>query len=190
MKRMESEAVSVARALIERIIGEVSSKSNSLYDVGANLGASLAEGLRSMIDEVQRAAQELANAANEAIKDVDTSLKPGDSAWSGNYGEKRSYSAVQPVYDMSSTPSVMSARSGFSTTSGSFDVSNSVANAGRTAYIMNRKDYEQEEHPRNMEPSSIQFVQNNYSPKTLSRIDIYRQTKNLLSQSKEKVVSK
>ena len=35
----------------------------------------------------------------------------------------------------------------------------------------------------NKEPN-IQFVQNNYSPKALSRLDIYRQTKNQLSTLK------
>ena len=35
----------------------------------------------------------------------------------------------------------------------------------------------------NKEPN-IQFVQNNYSPKALSRFDIYRQTKNQLSMLK------
>ena len=34
---------------------------------------------------------------------------------------------------------------------------------------------------------AVQFTQNNYSPKTLSRTDIYRQTKNILSQAKEVV---
>ena len=187
IKRMESEAISVARALIERIVGEVSSKSNSLYDVGANLGASLADGLRSMIDDVRRAAEELTNAANEAIKDIDTS---GGSSLGGNYGEKASYSSVQPVYEMGSTPTVMSARSGFSTSSSSLDLSNSVASVGRTAYSMQKNTNVQEEPIRIQEQPSINFVQNNYSPKALSRIDIYRQTKNLLSQSKEKVVSK
>lgn len=33
--------------------------------------------------------------------------------------------------------------------------------------------------------NSYQFVQNNYSPKALSRIDIYRDTKNQFAQFKE-----
>ncbi len=34
------------------------------------------------------------------------------------------------------------------------------------------------------QPPSIQFTQNNYSPKALSRLDIYRQTKNQISALK------
>jgi gas vesicle protein len=37
------------------------------------------------------------------------------------------------------------------------------------------------------QPNSVYFVQNNYSPKALSRIDIYRQTKNQISTLKELV---
>ena len=33
-------------------------------------------------------------------------------------------------------------------------------------------------------PSQINFTQNNYSPKSLSRYEIYRQTKNQISQLK------
>ena len=37
------------------------------------------------------------------------------------------------------------------------------------------------------QPASFNFTQNNYSPKALSNIEIYRQTRNLVSQAKAKV---
>lgn len=54
-------------------------------------------------------------------------------------------------------------------------------------YRLNRttkqKDVTVNDKPNNTEPQ-VQFTQNNYSPKALSRIDIYRQTKNQLSTLK------
>ena len=186
LKQMEAELLSVSRSLIEKVVGEVSSKSNALYDVGVSLGASLADGLRSMIDEVRQAGKDLANAASNGAGDIDIS-GGGGSSGGGSYGERSSVRQVMTMSDISRNSKSVST---FGTNG--VNLSNSIGNAAKTATSMNYKDYKLDNQTSKKTSSdpTVQFNQYNYSPKALSRIDIYRQTKNLLSQSKEKVATK
>lgn len=65
------------------------------------------------------------------------------------------------------------------------DLSSSVSSKMAARESANAKLAEAATKQASKEPTSISFTQNNYSPKALSRIDIYRDTKNQLSRMKK-----
>lgn len=216
IRDMETESASVARSLVEKIVGEVSSRSNALYEAGRNLAASLADGLRAGIDDVRRAAQELADAAGSINSGPSYGGGNDDNEESGggSYGERSSAyknlqksmaafstafqngidsePTIRPVMDLSEIEKDSTKLNEMLNSNRTLDLTRSISNTAMTARSMKRTSELTTSEPEHnsTNPASIQFVQNNYSPKALSRIDIYRQTKNQISQMKEKVVMK
>ena len=56
--------------------------------------------------------------------------------------------------------------------------------AGRLPVIQTQSSYQESQNGSSSSPSGLSFVQNNYSPKALSRIEIYRQTQNQINAMK------
>ena len=112
--------------------------------------------------------KEAINATQDSLKNLDgMSLNP----------------VITPVIDLSNVNKGLAAiDQGFE--SRTLNVASSARNAYATGAgfgQQNSMDYQQKTSDR----GNIQFIQNNYSPKALSRIDIYRSTRNQISQAKE-----
>ena len=67
------------------------------------------------------------------------------------------------------------------------DVDPALSNMNAVASYMGNRGVEKSQETKPNTPASFNFTQNNYSPKALSRIDIYRQTRNQFSTVKEMI---
>lgn len=67
------------------------------------------------------------------------------------------------------------------------DVDPALSNMNAVASYMGNRGVKKSQETEPSTPASFNFVQNNYSPKALSRINIYRQTRNQFSTVKEMI---
>lgn len=67
------------------------------------------------------------------------------------------------------------------------DVDPALSNMNAVASYMGNRSSNESPVAQNSTPTSFNFTQNNYSPKPLSRIDIYRQTRNQFSTVKDMI---
>lgn len=160
----------------------IHSPSKKFMEIGRYSAEGLAEGLRIYSKVAENQAGKMANSVLKAASDP---LSLIDSALSS---ESDPSIVIRPVMDLSAiqngTKQLQRMTGGFSgfslngtlTTSkasmSSFKSSGATETQVQGSFSGNR---------------SVQFVQNNYSPKALSRVEIYRQTKNQLAMIKEAV---
>ena len=90
---------------------------------------------------------------------------------------------IRPVFDLSELKRGANEANGLLFNKPSIDVSQSRRNVSRVASTMTQDQTPAMQTTTN-QGAVLNYVQNNYSPKELSRIDIYRQTKNQLSTVK------
>ena len=90
---------------------------------------------------------------------------------------------IRPVFDLSELKKGANEANGLLFNKPSIDVSQSRRNVSRVASTMTQDQTPAMQTTTN-QGAVLNYVQNNYSPKELSRIDIYRQTKNQLSTVK------
>ena len=90
---------------------------------------------------------------------------------------------IRPVFDLSELKRGANEANGLLFNKPSIDVSQSRRNVSRVAATMTQDQTPAMQTTTN-QGAVLNYVQNNYSPKELSRIDIYRQTKNQLSTVK------
>lgn len=150
----------------------IASPSKEFAKLGKFSDEGLANGLIEYSRLVKNAGSEVGkeaiNATQDSLKNLDgMSLNP----------------VITPVIDLSNVNKGLAAiDQGFE--SRTLNVASSARNAYATGAgfgQQNSMDYQQKTSDR----GNIQFIQNNYSPKALSRIDIYRSTRNQISQAKE-----
>lgn len=120
------------------------------------------------IDTVAEAAAGLNNAIYEAVNATDSIL------------DESLNPVITPVVDMGGVSDSISSLNGMFGTR-SFDLATNIQNGNenREAALTQMTAKDSSATP------SMTFVQNNYSPKALSRIDIYRDSKTLFAQAKE-----
>ena len=154
----------------------INSPSKEFAKIGMYADEGFANGLRQFSGMVTTSAEDLGNSAIHALKS--TISKISDVIESNI----DSSPVIRPVIDLSNI------KAGGDKISQLFN-----QNRGLNLDIANRKIPNMEKPvssnvPRQSETpgqeSKISFVQNNYSPKTLSRLDIYRQTRNQISTMK------
>lgn len=160
----------------------IHSPSRKFIEVGKYSAEGLAEGLRIY---ARIASDQAGKMANSVIKAASEPLSVLDSIIESNLNEEP---VIRPVMDLSAiqngTKQLQRMTNGFSGFSldGTFTTSkasmSSFKQSGKVDTSTNGNSYGNR---------SVQFVQNNYSPKALSRVEIYRQTKNQLAMIKEAV---
>lgn len=135
---------------------------------------------------VEQASEDMGKASYDSMKTVLSGLSSGlDSSI-------KTSPVIRPVLDLGSVekdaPKIASMLSGRT-----LDLSRNVSYAGvvansiRSSYDRQNSSNRQNGSNQTVQPASFNFTQNNYSPKALSNIEIYRQTRNLVSQAKAKV---
>lgn len=143
-------------------------------------------GIYDKMHLVEQASEDMGKASYDSMKTVLSGLSSGL-----DFSIKTS-PVIRPVLDLGSVekdaPKIASMLSGRT-----LDLSRNVSYAGvvansiRSSYDRQNSSNRQNGSNQTVQPASFNFTQNNYSPKALSNIEIYRQTRNLVSQAKAKV---
>lgn len=170
-KQMESLANAMVTA-VKKALG-IKSPSKELAKVGVWANKGLIKGLESSASSVNDAAEQVAEDALETLRKslVDISALAMDGVdWQP---------VIRPVLDLSGVREGAGALNslfdaGVSASSG-YTLASSVAGSMSGDSVVDTPV---------VLPGSTTFIQNNYSPKSLSSADIYRQSKNLLSIKK------
>ena len=163
---------------------DINSPSREFRSLGVSSGEGLVYGMDDMGASVEKASSSMVGGAYNSAKlmlskvldllDSDVSLSP----------------TITPVLDLSS---VRSGASEIDSMLGKTEVLNVEATTSRISGIAanvstsSRNGIITDETRSNSSATSYNFTQNNYSPKSLSRADIYRQTKNQFSMLKGSV---
>ena len=141
-----------------------------MYGSGRYTIMGFVNGLLDFAQDVYSAGSEVGNQARDGL------LTSMSSIASLVDGSMEYQPTIRPVLDLSNVET------------GSRQLSSlfSSDQAMRISASMNRANETKNQNESENQPSSTvyQFTQNNYSPKALSRLDIYRQTKNQFSTLK------
>lgn len=153
------------------------SPSKEAYKLGVYFDMGLINAVVAGYDEVESVAYSLGTRACDGLNEgIQNGVEGG----------------ITPVIDMSD---VMDALDDFDSTYrptikprlDMSDVNPALSNMNAVASYMGNRGVEKSQETKPSTPASFNFTQNNYSPKALSRIDIYRQTRNQFSTVKEMI---
>ena len=153
------------------------SPSKEAYKLGVYFDMGLINAVVAGYDEVESVAYSLGTRACDGLNEgIQNGVEGG----------------ITPVIDMSD---VMDALDNFDNTYrptikprlDMSDVDPALSNMNAVASYMGNRGVEKSQETKPSTPASFNFTQNNYSPKALSRIDIYRQTRNQFSTVKEMI---
>ena len=133
-------------------------------EIGKNLVLGLAEGLRMYAGEAVNAAEELAGTTLDSMKDTIA----GIGQMLNNDVEDP---VIKPVLDLSDV------EEGARTLNNMFSTTQALNASASISDLQNGQ--------LNGSKLGTTFIQNNYSPKALSRVEIYRQTRNQFSAYRE-----
>ena len=158
-----------------KILG-IGSPSKVFYDIGKNVILGLSNGIRQNADIPNNSMEDLVGTVVDTVStipdildglvDLDPTITPVLDLTQVQNGVTQMNSMLAP------TPIVPATSSGQAS---SISASQAAASADETV-------------PNSGDLASITFQQNNYSPESLSEIDIYRQTKNQLAQARNVLV--
>lgn len=153
------------------------SPSKEAYKLGVYFDMGLINAVVAGYDEVESVAYSLGTRACDGLNEgIQNGVEGG----------------ITPVIDMSD---VMDALDDFDSTYrptikprlDMSDVDPALSNMNAVASYMGSRGVEKSQETEPSTPASFNFTQNNYSPKALSRIDIYRQTRNQFSTVKDMI---
>lgn len=156
---------------------ESKSPSKATERIGKYAGQGLVNGLVSYVDAVSSTAKELGNSAVSGLGDVVSRIS---DSLSGNLDMNPT---IRPVLDLSD---ITTGGKQIDKLLGSKEF-NVTATVNKLAPIVTDMQASKNVETQINQPAagtSVSLVQNNYSPKSLSRLDIYRQTKSLISTAK------
>ena len=168
----ENAARAVARAAADAAAAELDEHSPSKvgYAIGNFFGRGFANGIISTNDNSYSAGSNMANAAKEGLtKAIMAVAKSLDDDFNMQ-------PTIRPVLDLSDVESKMGKLSSMFGMNQVMSISSSM-NTNPSRAIQNGA-------PASTSGNIYQFTQNNYSPKPLNRIEIYRQTRNQFSAMK------
>ena len=181
-------AVDAAKALAQAITAttsgtlQIGSPSKLSYKFGRWWDIGAANGLNSASGYVENASESVSNTIVDTMR---TALQEANDILSGDVSTQP---VITPIINLDN------AKAGIRSLGASFNSSAFRVNASlgkintpsdRLADIESRLN-----NPETPGSNQYQFIQNNYSPKALSKIDIYRQTKSQFAQFRGQVNSK
>ena len=184
----KQDAVDAAKALAQAISEitsgtlQIGSPSKLSYKFGRWWDMGAANGLDSASGYVENASESVSNTIVDTMR---TALQEANDILSGDVSTQP---VITPIINLDN------AKAGIRSLGASFNNSAFRVNASlgkintpsdRLADIESRLN-----NPETPGSNQYQFIQNNYSPKALSKIDIYRQTKSQFAQFRGQVNSK
>lgn len=174
-KVMDAIADKMVKAIKDKL--HIKSPSQVFADIGGFSAQGLADGLSKNSWVVEKSAADVGNKAVDTLQK--SLLNVSDLAWQ----TIDSNPTIKPVLDLSDIQkSADEIGSILDTDKISVDGSLSKAQAAQNSYDGTQED---NSDTGMSEQKIIKLTQNNYSPKALSPVEIYRQTNNLLSKTKE-----
>ena len=184
INEIANAAIEAARRAIEEAKEELDENSPSkvFFDIGKNIDMGMVNGIRAYLGHVDKAGGDL---GEKAIGSMQSAIRSISDIVDGEMDVEPT---IRPVLDMSDIQSGISKM--YSLFDRGLDISASYDRALSAVRNVTSpptgSDDISEDDPK---PTSnhFNFVQNNYSPKALSRKDIYRQTKNQFTAMKEAV---
>jgi hypothetical protein len=178
----ESAVGDAARAVAESALAEAKkaldshSPSRKFYEIGAFGAQGLANGLTGTADVVAKSSE---NLGKTALLSMGKTIAGMSDLIQGSIDLTPT---ITPVLDLTNIKKNASQISGvLGSTSLSVDSAYSSAKIASAGYTQNQSAATPPPAP-SQKPAGFSFTQNNYSPKALSSAEIYRQTKNQLSQ--------
>jgi len=161
----------------------IHSPSTEFAKVGAFAGQGLINGLASYADQVANSAKDLGTGAITAVSKAIAGIS---DIVSNNIDSEP---VIRPVFDLSNIQNGSKQLYSMMDKFDEYSVNGSLKSANGTANSIQKNKTESESTSSQQtdvdkQGTPISFVQNNYSPKALSRIDIYIQTKNQISTMK------
>lgn len=184
--KIKDAANQAAQAAIDSAMKTLNEHSPSkvFYKIGEYISIGLAKGIISEISAVGEASEEMAKESTSSMNGIVQSIMK-------TLDENQDFEPViRPVLDLSMVEEgftrisdLFNSRFGISTYNNALAASSSFS--GRTRPL----EQEIQSQEGGTQPNVYQFNQYNNSPKALSRVEIYRQTKNLFSTWKGVVES-
>lgn len=182
IKKYISRAVDNAKALATAVLEGIKntlgihSPSTETFDAGMNADKGLANGISAFASSVIGATKGLG-------KDTISEFGKIVSQISDVMNTDLEFApSIRPIVDLTA---IQQGSSAIDSIFGEKRINVAATASTAATAMMERKPIsDQTMTEKNANPSNIVFNQNNYSPKELSRIDIYRQTKNQLLQAK------
>ena len=168
-------ATSIAQSAVSAAKNKLQIKSPSRvgYEIGDYFGIGFVNAVIDHVDQSYKASSEMAGSAVSGLKDTVSKLSRVVEA------DLDTQPTIRPVLDLSDV------ENGTKKLSALFSRDQAVAiSASRSRSTV---ESSQNGVVQTDTAPSTTFVQNNYSPKALSRVEIYRQTNNLLSSYGRKV---
>lgn len=178
VERAAQAAAAMAIAAYNAAMSAINANSPSklFEEVGSYVVLGFANGITSGERDIESSMTSMAQAAINNTKNIISNLVDAINA------DVDTQPTIRPVLDLSDVEAKGTRLNTLFSRSQALRVSSSFNN--RAAALNNQNgDVERTESAA----PSYQFVQNNYSPKALSRIEIYRQTKNQLSAAERMV---
>lgn len=180
--KAEAEARAMAQAALDAanaVLG-VDSPSKEFYKTGTYVGMGLANAMRDYGTKVYSAGEQMANNATNGLRNTLSNI----SAIISN--DIDTQPTIRPVLDISDVTNGVGVLSGlFNSINPSMQLATTAGSIG--SMMSSSKDLQINAENANAQTPTqniVNFVQNNNSPKALSRVDIYRDTKSLLSRTK------
>lgn len=170
-KNMAIHAYNSAKAFLE-----INSPSRKFKELGFGTGEGMSLGIIASISQVVSSTRRLGSAAVDSMREALSAISNET-----DFGIDLN-PTIKPVVDLSG---VSGAGSAISSLLGGSKLRVTADLARSTAAAQNRSlETSTPTAVASTEAKSVQFVQNNYSPKPLSRIELYRQTQNQLKAAK------
>lgn len=159
----------------------IRSPSRAYYEVGDFSNQGLAGGMLGTIGKVVKASEAVAGAAIDTVRNTLSGLK---SAIASDIDINPT---IRPELDLSGFRSAAGQMNGiFSSASPTLTLDNSRAMAVSTASALEEDDIERAMSVRGS-GATVNYTQNNYSPKALSEGEIYRTSRSLIPRIKEEL---
>lgn len=184
------KAIAAAQSLAEQInaivpktLGE-KSPSRIAYRFGMNYDRGLAWGIRDYTGEAVASAEDMSNTVIDTANSIISSIARVIES------DVDTQPTIRPVLDISD---VQNKAKNIGKLFNASDLSLAYSASGSIRQMNDAKyadNYKLDEGTNEQQvPAQINFTQNNYSPKELSRYDIYRNTKNQLNMMKGVVIA-
>lgn len=168
---------------IKEFLG-INSPSKEMFAVGVFADEGLIKGMDSLGGDVADSAEGVADNALGSFANVLSGLKDSIN------GEVECEPKITPVIDMSKFNSGLAQIKNKLANAGVLNVATNNAKAQEVSRSVNGDSGVQNGTAKTTAGNVFNYTQNNYSPKPLSRIDIYRQTKNQFSTMERMVALK
>lgn len=181
VKNYISVAVNAAKSLAESVLNKIKSvmgihsPSDETFDMGMYADKGLAGGITKFSNLVTTA---VSNLGKDTISGFSGVISKITDAVNNNLDFEPT---IRPVVDLSA---IEASGSQIDSMFGMKKLNLSLATIKAANVSTTGQTTSDSVTQQSKQPANIQFTQNNYSPKELSRVDIYRQTKNQLLQAK------